>query len=154
MARRRGLALAIGLLVLVTLPLGVVLASHASSGVTVVTRADGTLEGPFKVETDGFIEIKAEGDVRVFDQELVLTPGGHTGWHSHPGPVFVTVKQGTFRYEDCTSFTDYGPGDTFIDRGGDHVHIGRNVGAGNVELSVTYLVPAGGPLRVDVHDPC
>jgi quercetin dioxygenase-like cupin family protein len=144
-----GVTLAIGLFVLAMLPLGVALASPGF-GITPDNRAEGTLDGPFKVETDGFIEIKAKGDVRVFDQELVVAEGGHTGWHSHPGPVFVTVEQGTFRYQlaDC-SFTDFGPGQTFIDRGGDHVHIGINVGEGDVLLSVTYLVPAGGPLRVE-----
>ena len=27
-------------------------------------------------------------------QQIVFGPGGHTGWHSHPGPVVVLVAQG------------------------------------------------------------
>lgn len=148
---RKGVTFAIGLLALLLIPAAVI--ASPGSGITVDNRADGTLAGPFKVETDRFIEIKAKQSVRVFDQELVVAVGGHTGWHSHPGPVFVTVEQGTFRYQlaDCT-YTDYGPGATFIDRGGDHVHIGRNVGANDVHLSVTYLVPAGSPLRVEADE--
>jgi quercetin dioxygenase-like cupin family protein len=28
-------------------------------------------------------------------QQIVFGPGGHTGWHSHPGPVVVLVAQGS-----------------------------------------------------------
>ena len=27
-------------------------------------------------------------------QQLTIPPGGHTGWHTHPGPTFVAVAQG------------------------------------------------------------
>ena len=27
-------------------------------------------------------------------QQLTIAPGGHTGWHTHPGPTFVAVAQG------------------------------------------------------------
>jgi hypothetical protein len=31
-------------------------------------------------------------------QQIVLSPGGHTGWHSHPGPVVVLVKAGALTF--------------------------------------------------------
>jgi quercetin dioxygenase-like cupin family protein len=60
-------------------------------------------------------------------------------WHSHPGPVLVTVKSGALRViyaDDCTGTgTLYETGDTFVDRGDETVHIARNESpAGNVEF--------------------
>lgn len=98
----------------------------------------------------GIVKFQAYGDLRVFDQELSIGAGGHTGWHTHPGPVLVTVKSGVFRYqdEDC-SYRDYTAGQTVVDPGGGHVHIGRNVGTGDLELSITYLIPPDVAPRID-----
>ena len=126
-------------------------ASPGSLVIGVVTRGDGTVAGPVKVNIPGVVKLQLYDDVRVVDQELTIQAGGSTGWHSHPGPVLVTVKAGTFRYQesDC-SFHDYTAGQTVIDSGGGHVHIGRNVGTVDVNLSLTFIVPPGAPLRIDV----
>jgi quercetin dioxygenase-like cupin family protein len=139
-------AIATGVLLLTA---AVVVASPGSGITSVSNRADGTADGRFKVNIPGTIKLEAHGDLRVFDQELTILPAGHTGWHSHPGPVLVTVKSGTFRYQnpDC-SYTDYTAGQTVVDEGGGHVHIGRNPsGSASTDLSITYLVPPGVPLR-------
>lgn len=92
-------------------------------------------------------------------QQIVIGPGGQTGWHSHPGPVVVLVKAGelTFYSGDdaaCTSRT-YSAGQAFIDSGQGHVHTARNLSLSqNTELWVTYFdVPAGQPFRLDASDP-
>jgi quercetin dioxygenase-like cupin family protein len=92
-------------------------------------------------------------------QQIVIGPGGHTGWHSHPGPVVVLVKAGAltlYSSEDptCTGRT-YSAGQAFIDSGQGHVHIARNLSQSeNIELWVTYFdVPPGGPFRIDAPDP-
>lgn len=92
-------------------------------------------------------------------QEIVIGPGGHTGWHSHPGPVVVLVKSGALTFYDgedpaCTPRT-YETGQAFIDRGQGHVHIARNLSTSvNLELWAAYFdVPPGGPFRLDVADP-
>ena len=75
-----------------------------------------------------------------------MAGGGSTGWHSHPGPVLVTVKAGALRLiyandESCEG-TVYSAGQSFIDRGDQNVHIARNESLVNeVELWATYLVP-------------
>jgi hypothetical protein len=87
----------------------------------------------------------------------VIAGGGSTGWHSHPGPVLVTVKSCALRliYADhptCTG-TVFEAGDSFIDRGDEIAHIARNVpSTDNVELWATYFVPAepGTSFRNDV----
>lgn len=91
-------------------------------------------------------------------QQIVIGPGGHTGWHSHPGPVVVLVKAGELTLYDsedpCTGRT-HSAGQAFIDRGQGHVHIARNLSQSqNTELWVTYFdVPPGGPFRLDASDP-
>jgi len=92
-------------------------------------------------------------------QQIVIGPGGTTGWHSHPGPVVVLIKAGTLSFvssedETCTP-TDYTAGEAFIDSGQGHVHIAHNLSATeNVELWATYFdVPEGGAFRIDAPDP-
>ena len=126
-------------------------AASPGSGITGASiRGDGTVDGRFKVNIPGVLKLETRESLRVVDQELTILPGGDTGWHGHSGPVLITVKSGTFRYQgaDC-SFVDYVAGDTVVDEGGSHVHIARNLGAVNTDLSVTYLLPPGTPLRID-----
>ena len=47
----------------------------------------------------------------------------------------------------------YGPGETFIDEGGGHIHIARNLGTTDLVLYATYLLPVGATPRIDVPDP-
>ncbi len=124
-------------------------------GVSSTPLVRGTIAEPFKVETDGLVELKTKGPIDVVDQTLTIQPGGHTGWHSHPGPALATIKSGTLTlYEgddpNCTPHP-YNQGSTFVDEGGGHVHIARNESTTTaVEVSVTYLTPVGAGPRTDV----
>ena len=87
----------------------------------------------------------------------VWQPGGHTGWHTHPGHTLVIVTAGAVTaYEgndpSCTPSV-YTVGMTFIDEGGDHVHIVRNEGTVEAQVVAVRLVPAGQPGRIDALDP-
>ena len=118
------------------------------------TPVRGTIAEPFKVKVKGVIDLKTKDPIDVADQTITLQAGGHTGWHSHPGPVLVVIKSGTltvYRADDpsCTP-TVYPAGSSFIDPGGDNVHIARNEGTTPVELLATYLLPIGAGPRTDV----
>ena len=55
-----------------------------------------------KSETDDHIQIKSKGFTDVYITEITIAPGGHGGWHSHPGPSIITVKSGEASfYDDC-----------------------------------------------------
>ena len=63
-------------------------------------------------------------------QQIVIAPGGQTGWHSHPGPVVVLIKSGQMSFYSsegrlCTNRI-YSAGEAFIDSGQGHAHIARN----------------------------
>jgi quercetin dioxygenase-like cupin family protein len=92
-------------------------------------------------------------------QQMVLAPGGQSGWHSHPGPVVVLVKSGTVSFYSRES-TGCGPqrysaGEAFIDSGQGHVHLLVNEGSQNVEFWAMFfdVPPAGGAFRLDAANP-
>ncbi|CAN5707947.1 hypothetical protein BH20ACI3_BH20ACI3_03270 [soil metagenome] len=118
----------------------------------------------FKVK-DGSQEVIHVNDAQeTVIQQIIIGPGGHTGWHSHPGPVVVLIKSGQMSFYDsedptCTVRT-YSAGEAFIDSGQGHVHIARNEGTENLEIWATYfdvpppVVPGGPPpVRIDAPAP-
>jgi quercetin dioxygenase-like cupin family protein len=133
-------------------------------GVAVATPGSGVIAAPViaraTVDADNF-KLKLRDSSNRADaviQQVTIAPGGHTGWHTHPGPAVVLVKSGEFtlyQADDraCTGRT-YRAGESFVDAGYGNVHIGRNEGAANVELWVAYLdVPVDGAFRIDVAAP-
>lgn len=145
-------------LIAVALAAAVVAASSAiatpgSGTVFANVVARGTLAPHFKLKLR---DSSRPGDVLV--QQITIAPGGYTGWHTHPGVAIVIVKSGSLTLYDeddpsCTGRT-FSAGQVFADVGYGHVHNGRNEGATNVELVVTYLdIPVGAPQREDAPDP-
>jgi hypothetical protein len=87
----------------------------------------------------------------VFIQHVRLGSNSATGWHTHPGPAFVTVVKGSLTYEDahanaCRRIV-YSSGRGFVDRGFGHVH--RAVaGPEGVDFYVVYFLPPGSETHV------
>lgn len=89
-------------------------------------------------------------------REIIIAPGGSTGWHFHDGQVYGVVKMGTLTHDTARCELDgvYQPGDSISEEvGPGNAHIGRNLGAVPVVLQVLYIKPAGSPLSQDVPDP-
>ena len=125
--------------------------STPGSGVVGPVLGRGLIEGKHR------LKIKSDAsDVVV--QQITIAPGGHTGWHSHPGPVVVLVTAGELTLyqasdRNCRPHI-FSAGHSFIDPGRGNVHIARNEGAEPVVLYATYLdVPVGGAFRIDAADP-
>ena len=112
----------------------------------------------FKIKGQNQEVIQVNNAQETVIQQVVIAPGGHTGWHSHPGPAVVLIKSGEMSFYDsedptCTART-YSAGEAFIDSGQGHVHIARNEGSVNLEVWVTYFdVPTGGAFRIDAPNP-
>ena len=96
------------------------------------------------------INFSTKGSVDVANATVVVGPGGTSGWHEHPGLVFVTVKSGSLTFYDqaCAGIV-HAAGTTFIEVNGDGPGIARNETTVPVELVVTYVVPTGVALRID-----
>lgn len=126
------------------------------AGASGTTLGRGTLAAGDKIKTDQ-VKLQVRDDLDVVTQTITIAPGGHTGWHSHPGPVLVTITAGAMTFYDgddrtCSPVV-YNTGDAFIDKGQGHVHIARNEGSTNLVLYATYLLPVGAPLRTDEPAP-
>ena len=95
---------------------------------------------------------------RIVTAKITVQPGAQFPWHTHPGPVFVTVAEGELTYvaaHDCVE-RPYPAGTAFVDPGRGHVHTAFN-SAGGDTVTVTYVtffeVPASGPLTIPVDAP-
>lgn len=128
----------------------------AGSGVAGVIVGVGQL-GPAELEIkwDGHVA-KIEGPVTLTQQEITFQPGGHTGWHTHGGVALVTIVSGALTLFDshhpCEG-TTYSAGSAFMDPGGGHTHIGRNLTSGATVVRVQYINPTGTAIRVDAPAP-
>ncbi len=141
-------------LALVAVFAGTALATGAS-GFSATPLARGTISGPVKFNV-GEVKLQTKADVDVASATVTIVPGGSSGWHTHPGIVIVTVKLGggsvTHYHGDCSP-TVHGPGSVFFETAEDGPGLVRNEGSTDAVLYVTYLVPAGAPLRIDQPDP-
>lgn len=147
--------------------------SAVVAAVALATPASGILSGTvfarasfvepvdlkFKIDDGSQEVIQVKNARETVVQQIVIGPGGSTGWHTHPGPVVVLMKAGAMTFyssEDptCTPRT-YSAGEAFVDSGQGHVHLARNLSqTENVELWATYFdVPPGQPFRLDGQDP-
>jgi Cupin domain len=114
--------------------------------------------GEIQVKTDD-VKLKTKGDSDVYVVRNTVLPGGHSGWHYHPGPSLITVVQGTATFYDgddptCTPRV-FPAGTGVIDDAvdADHVHLLRNEGTGNLVTVTFQILPAGAPRRIDAPDP-
>ena len=135
---------------------GTALATPGIGIISAPVHARGTMSEKLVINSKSGVHLKTKGSVDVATQQIRMAGGGSTGWHSHPGPVLVTVKSGALRLiyaddESCEG-TLYEAGDSFVDRGDAVVHIARNESLVNeVEFWATYLVPGdpGTSFRID-----
>lgn len=147
--------------VIVLLPLlaGIALATPGIGIISAPVHARGTNADLLNVHSKAGVKLQTKSSVDFVTQQIVIAPGGTTGWHSHPGPVLVTVKSGelTLVYADDTTCQGrtYRAGESFVDRGDETVHTALNRGSGNLEFWATYLVPGipGTAARIDAGSP-
>jgi quercetin dioxygenase-like cupin family protein len=127
----------------------------AASGASSVLLGRSFISEGFKVKRrtgTWEMDIQAKDPIDVVVATLTIEPGGHMGWHSHPGPGFVQVTAGTVRFYEaddpsCTPI-EKTVGQAWLDRG-ETTHIARNETNAPVTLLVTVFVPPGAIARID-----
>jgi hypothetical protein len=138
---------------------GIALATPGIGVIAAPIHARGTHAELLNVHSKAGVKLKTKSSVDFVTQQIVIAPGGTTGWHSHPGPVLVTIKSGalTLVYADDTTCQGrtYGAGESFVDRGDENVHTALNRGSANLEFWATYLVPGapGTAIRINEDSP-
>ncbi|MET9887019.1 cupin domain-containing protein [Streptomyces sp. NPDC006430] len=88
-------------------------------------------------------------------REVVIEPGGCTGWHFHRVPLIALVKAGTLtRILHDNSVVVHRPGTSFVEPPGiEHLHLGRNLGAVPVVLYVTCTLAEGEAFSIPTAAP-
>jgi hypothetical protein len=109
-----------------------------------------------RITGDWHMEIKAKPAFDIAVQSILFQPGSQSGWHRHPGPVFIQVVSGTMTFYEsddptCTPIVKTA-GQGFLDAG-DDAHIARNETALPATNVVTSFAPPGAALRIDAPNP-
>lgn len=91
--------------------------------------------------------LKTLDDTVIGADRLTVQPGGFSGWHAHPSPVFITVTQGTIEWYDAAlcaahSHTANTSSASFIEPAYG-AHDVRNPGATVAEFIAITLKPEG-----------
>jgi hypothetical protein len=89
----------------------------------------------------------------VYNVRNTFVPGGHSGWHTHPGPSLITVTSGqitVYEGDGLCQPTVYSANDGSLDLGSGHAHLIRNEGSVPAVTVVTQIVPHDAPRRIDI----
>jgi quercetin dioxygenase-like cupin family protein len=102
------------------------------------------------------MDLQIKGQTDFVHQDVALAPLGFSGWHSHPGPVFITVKTGTATWYRADNLNCepvvYPEGTSFIEPANTN-HYVSNLGSTDLELLTLYLVPKGAATREEQPQP-
>jgi len=127
-------------------------------GLTTTIISGPTLLGEAHVHTESdvnSVKLKTEGLSDVYVVYNKIAPGGHTGWHSHPGPSIISVKSGTateYHGDDPTTPFVHPAGTSFVDDG-EGAHIIVNYGDTDLELVAFQILPVGAKRKIDEPAP-
>lgn len=143
-----------------TVVMSLVTASQAEGptgvGATVLSR--GTLDA-FNVRSDPHgtianLRAHSTQPVDLVVRQHDYLAGSTTGWHSHPGPIFITVVSGTLTYYEydapCTPHV-VSAGQSFVDDGAGHVV--RNLSGEPARDISVITAPVGGAFRTNIDPP-
>ena len=103
---------------------------------------------------DWHVQIKAKSALDLAVQRIVFLPGGQSGWHTHPGPVFIQVISGTMTFYEsddptCTPIVRT-VGQGYLDLGEHAVNVAKSAsgtGRPNNGYRGHSLLPPAGPTR-------
>ena len=136
---------------------GIAWATAGSGTTSTVVGPRATFAG-FELKRKGAndweVELEAKHGLDIATQTIIFQPTGQSGWHTHPGPVFISVKEGTMTFYDhnCNP-TVRVAGQGFLDTGSEP-HLARNESGAPATNVVTYFLPPGAPgLRIDEPQP-
>ena len=149
---------AAGMVLLVFGALGAVALASPPSGVTPTSagpRDVRRLQGEVVSAGPRRFQGRGQGTDRHRRAKARLRRGSSTGWHSHPGPVFITVTQGQvtfYEYDDptCTPHV-VSAGQGYVDTG--QGHMGRNESGQPAQDVSVIIAPVGGAFRGELDAP-
>jgi quercetin dioxygenase-like cupin family protein len=158
--KRHALSLAlVSVLVLVAVAaFAAMVKASPSSGVTPTLLARSTYPG-YDVKTDAQSPIDFKAKTKDVTDMVVqrhdFAPGATSGWHQHPGPIFITVTQGqlTFYERDDPTCSPHvvSAGQGYVDTG--HGHIAFNATSATASDVAVAIAPVGAAFRTELPAP-
>lgn len=152
-------ALAATVLALVALSAFVAITrANPATGVTATLLARGTYPA-YDLNTDPHSAVdfkaKTKDPTDVVVQQHDFAPGASTGWHQHPGPIYITVTRGTITFYErddptCSPHV-VTAGHGYVDTG--MGHIGRNETTESAQDVAVAIAPVGAPFRTELTAP-
>ena len=110
-----------------------------------------SLQFRYKLAGDQTRVINSQDPSRVVVAEITVDPNAQFPWHTHPGPVIVTVAEGHLTYvqaSDCVH-RPYPAGTAFIDPGRGNVHTAFAGSDGAVLIATFFEISdTGAPLSI------
>lgn len=128
------------------------------SGVTPTILARGTYDS-FNVRSDPHGTIAnfrahSTDPIDIIVRQHDYAPHSTTGWHTHPGPIFITVTKGELTYyeldDPCTPHV-VTAGHGFVDSG--HGHVAQNQTNQPAQDISVITAPVGGVFRTNIDPP-
>ena len=103
-------------------------------------------------DQDWQLQLQAQGATDFYVQRLVLSPGGYSGWHTHPGILIGSIVSGAIDFYDANcNKQSYTAGQVFMEN--NQVHAISNTGSVDAELSIAYLVKHNQARRIEADAP-
>ena len=132
-------------------------AAEPAVGVTPTVIGRATFDA-FNLQSDPRameLSAQAKRPVDIVVRTHDYAPGSSTGWHSHPGPVFITITEGqvTFYERDDPTCTPkvVSKGQGYVDTG--KGHIGRNESGAPAKDVTVIFAPVGQSFRGELDAP-
>ena len=134
--------------------------STPASGFVATPVAAGDFGSNLDVKADKIehwdLTLKAKDDTLTGINRVTVQPGGHSGWHSHPIPIFLTVTVGEIQWFDgsdplCPPKT-YHVGDSFVEPA-NRIHNVVNATGSVAEFYAVRFNPAGITFFIDQPEP-
>jgi quercetin dioxygenase-like cupin family protein len=134
--------------------------AEPATGVRATVLARGTYDG-FNVRSDpqgpiADFRAHSTAPIDIIVRQHDYDPGSTTGWHSHPGPVFITKGTLTYYELDDPTCTPHvvsanSPNNAFVDSGNGHV-VRNETDQPAQDISV-ITAPVGGAFRTNLPAP-
>jgi quercetin dioxygenase-like cupin family protein len=131
-------------------------AGSSATGATTAPAPDPVVTPVAAASVPGPLRVIRRGESNVLTARIDFQPGASTGWHYHPGPVFVQVVAGTLTLSHAANgrcVSQVVPaGQGFFEKPG-AIHIADNRGKEPAAVFATFVLPPGAPPSVATPTP-